>query len=334
MINRIIYFGYYLKQLDKPKFNAFVNYTIKKTGKSKVNIYKEIFLDSLKYNISILEYFQFGFYEMNSKNKNEWAGTGYMYEFQKIMNPPQYRNILDDKTLFYKEYKPFFKHHVMDVEDMKKDLQGVEEMLQMPKVVLKESKGKCGVGTTFVDSNKYNPESLIHYMIDEGFDLAETYITQHEDLNKLSPSGVNTVRIFTQLNNNDEVVILGCRQRISVDSPIDNMAAGNLAASIDDETGKINGPGFYSDITKTEEEIHPITGTSIVGFQVPYWAECLQLAKNAALHKPQNRSIGWDIVVTEKGPGLIEGNHDWCKLVWQLPVGKGLKSMLKDYKYK
>jgi len=26
----------------------------------------------------------------------------------------------------------------------------------------------------------------------------------------------------------------------------------------------------------------------------------------------------------------IEGNHDWCKLVWQLPVNKGLKSMLED----
>ena len=34
------------------------------------------------------------------------------------------------------------------------------------------------------------------------------------------------------------------------------------------------------------------------------------MVKEAALMYPANRSIGWDIVVTEDGPGFIEGNHD------------------------
>ena len=33
-----------------------------------------------------------------------------------------------------------------------------------------------------------------------------------------------------------------------------------------------------------------------------------------------------------EGPELIEGNHDWCKLLWQLPVNKGLKHVLEKYK--
>jgi hypothetical protein len=162
-----------------------------------------------------------------------------------------------------------------------------------------------------------------------GFDLVETFIIQHPQLNKLSPSGVNTVRIFTQLNDKNEVEILGCRQRISINCSVDNMAAGNIAAPINELTGCLDGPGVYSDITKSPETVHPETGVEIIGFQVPFWNECLQLAKNAALKHPQNKSIGWDIVVTESGPGLIEGNHDWCKLVWQLPVSKGLKHLLK-----
>jgi hypothetical protein len=68
-----------------------------------------------------------------------------------------------------------------------------------------------------------------------------------------------------------------------------------------------------------------------VGFQVPFWPELIDMAKKAALHVPENRSIGWDIAVTENGPELIEGNHDWCKLVWQLPVKKGMKSVLEGY---
>lgn len=34
---------------------------------------------------------------------------------------------------------------------------------------------------------------------------------------------------------------------------------------------------------------------------------------------------------SENGPDLIEGNHDWCKLVWQLPVHKGLKPILEKH---
>ena len=52
------------------------------------------------------------------------------------------------------------------------------------------------------------------------------------------------------------------------------------------------------------------------------------MVREASLLHPENRSIGWDVVITEEGPGLIEGNHDWCKLVWQLPVNRGLKDRL------
>jgi hypothetical protein len=55
------------------------------------------------------------------------------------------------------------------------------------------------------------------------------------------------------------------------------------------------------------------------------------MVKKAALQHPQNRSIGWDIVISEHGPGFIEGNHDWCTLLWQLPAKKGLKELLKPH---
>lgn len=77
------------------------------------------------------------------------------------------------------------------------------------------------------------------------------------------------------------------------------------------------------------ESVHPVTGVAIEGFQIPYWPETLALVREASERHPQNRSIGWDIVITPEGPGLIEGNHDRCKLVWQLPVGRGLKHLLE-----
>ncbi|MCB0472537.1 MAG: hexapeptide transferase, partial [Flavobacteriaceae bacterium] len=144
--------------------------------------------------------------------------------------------------------------------------------------------------------------------------------------------GLNTVRIITQLNAEDKVDIIGSRLRITVNSAVDNLAAGNIAAPIDPDSGVVTGPGVYSDITKEDEEKHPVTGVPIIGFKIPFWNETLAMVKEAALLHKENRSIGWDVAITDEGPELIEGNHDWCKLLWQLPVKHGLKPVLEKYK--
>lgn len=285
-----------------------------------------------KYNISLLEYFQFRFFEKSGEERQRWAGTGYMYEYQLKMNPRDKREILDDKTLFYKHYGEFFVHSVADIEDLKSS-EVADKILsnKAGKIVFKKSDGKCGAQVEIRKSSEFSATNIVDFMKKKDYDLVEEFVEQHREINRLSPSAVNTVRIFTQLNSNNDVEILGCRLRISVDSPVDNMAAGNLAAPIDETTGKINGPGVYSDIIKPDCSVHPVTGVKIEGFQIPYWDKSLKMVKKAALKKPQNRSIGWDVVITDKGPGLIEGNHDWCKLLWQLPVKKGLKSKINKY---
>lgn len=330
-LKRTVYLGYYLKQLDREKFDLFLNHVCKEKGISKSSIIQDIIGSVFKYNISILEYFQFRFFELNDKERSQWAGTGHMYEYQLKMNPIDQRHILDDKRLFYKYYSDFFVHTVADINDLKTRSEVSDTILNNPtgKLVFKPFDGKCGAQVEVKKCIDFNRERMIRFMEQHNYGLVEEFIQQHSKLNRLSPSAVNTVRIFTQLNSEGGVDILGCRLRISVDSPVDNMAAGNLAAPIDEQTGRVNGPGVYSDITRPEQTIHPITKVQINGFQIPFWKETLRMIKKAALLHPQNKSIGWDVVITKHGPGLIEGNHDWCKLVWQLPVKKGLKSYLE-----
>lgn len=331
-MKRAIYLGYYLKQLNWAKFVLFLNYAEELTGRSKVMILADLLKSVFTYNISVLEYFQFHFYELSRQKRQSWAGTGHMYEYQLRMNPVKSRHILENKTLFYKNYGDFFVHKVADVEELRNNPEAADAILSgsTGKLVFKSADGNCGIGVEIRKCEEFDRHSIIEYMEASDFGLVEEFIQQHPELDRLSPSAVNTVRIFTQLNEQDEVEILGCRLRISVNSPVDNMAAGNLAAPIDEATGQLGGRGVYSDITKPEEEYHPITKTRIPGFQIPFWEETLEMVKKAALLHRQNRSIGWDIVITENGPGLIEGNHDWCKLLWQLPVKQGLKSVLKE----
>jgi hypothetical protein len=332
-MKRIIYLIYYFKKLDKEKFRKFFKHTIVKYRIKGYKLLTDVLVSSLKYNVSILEYFQFGFYNLGKSLRMTYAGTGYMYEYQLIMNPPEERVILDDKTLFYRNYGKFIKHKVADIKDLQTFPVIADEIINNPanKIVFKIFNGKCGQQVMIKDAEEFKKNDLIKFMHDNELDLAEEFIIQHPSLMALSPSAVNTVRIFTQLNSRNEVEILGCRLRISINSVVDNMAAGNVAAVINEETGVIIGPGVYSDITKQDEVVHPVTGIPIIGFCIPFWDETISIVKEAALMHQQNRSIGWDIAITKNGPDLIEGNHDWCKLVWQLPVKRGLKAMLERH---
>jgi hypothetical protein len=331
-IKRIIYFTYYMKELDRAKFKKFLHAAKSNSHKAVILILFDVIYSSLRYNISILDYFYFRFYNLGKEERSKWAGTGYMYEYQLLMNPKGAREILENKIKFLNYFTAFVKRGFADIGQLLTNSSLLSRMLGNPsgKLVLKGSRGQVGNEVEVVRCQDYTPDTLLETMKVKGYDLIEDYVMQHPALMELSPSGLNTVRIFTQLTLN-KVVILGARLRVSVNSPVDNMAAGNLAAPIDIGTGIVNGPGVYSDITKTDDYFHPVTKRSIVNFQIPFWEEVLETVNKAAFLCPNNKSVGWDIAITESGPELIEGNHNWCKLLWQLPVKQGLKKELLKY---
>lgn len=331
-LKRILYVGYYLLKMDRSLFWKFLNFTSKETGRSKLYLMVASIKNSISYNVSLLEYFQFRFFEKDKLEKTNWAGTGFMYEYHLVMNPKKVRSILQDKTLFLNTYKDFVSHNHLTLNDLKKNEQKGASLLQEnTKVVLKNSKGQCGIGIVIINTNELTPYTLIKRLEHTGNDIVEAFIQQHQDLEQLSPSGLNTLRLITQLNHENKVDVLGARVRITVNNFIDNMAAGNLAAQVDLESGKICGHAYYSDMTKQEQERHPYTKKVFNGYQIPFFDEAITMVKKAALRFPQNRSIGWDVAITGAGPQLLEANHDWCKLVWQLPVKKGLKTILENY---
>ena len=329
-MKRLMYLGYYLKNMNWPMLARFMGRVRSQTGRSYPGQVWDFVRDSLRYNISILEYYQFGFYSLPADEKSSWAGTGTMYEFQLKANPRAVRGLLEDKRRFHQAYREFLVHGMLEREAVLAGDERVERFIAANKrLVLKPATGNCGRQIKVIESVGLDAERLRAMMDDEGYDLVESYIQQHPDLARLSPSGVNTVRVFSLIDGQGSVRILGCRLRISIDSVVDNLAAGNVAAPLDENTGQVVGPGVYADITRAPETAHPVTGSPIVGFQVPHWPAILDLVRRASLAHPENRSVGWDVVVTADGPGLIEGNHDWCKLVWQLPVNRGLKRLLE-----
>jgi hypothetical protein len=331
-IRRLLYFFYYLKESDFRQLKRFVKYSSSLTGLSQFRIITDSIVSAFRFNISFKDYYCFRFFELSKIERSQWAGTGFMYEYQLKMNPKASRGLLEDKIRFLHHFKSFVKRNYYDIKELESDQELTKKLLENPsgRAVLKGSHGQVGAEVEVITCSDYSPSSLVGYMNRKKYDLAEVYVIQHPSLMALSSTGLNTVRIFTQLNEG-KVDFLGARLRVSVNSTVDNMAAGNLAAPIDIATGIVNGPGVYSDITKEDRSTHPITGEKITGFTVPHWNEVLELVRNASLHTTENRSVGWDIAITDAGPELIEGNHNWCKLLWQMPVKKGLKNELLKY---
>jgi hypothetical protein len=332
-MKKIIYLVYYIKETPKDKFFKFLNYASNKSKKTKIALIFDIVFASWKYNISILDYFYFRFFKKNNEERKKWAGTGYMYEFQLKMNPKNSRKLLEDKIIFLNIYNKFVIHNHVSLDQIKINSPEFLKVMQNPsgKIVFKDALGQCGFGIQVDEAKKWNREDLIAYMESKGFNLLESFVQQANELQVMSPSGLNTIRIFTLLTSKNEVVLLGSRLRITINSKVDNMASGNMAAVIDDSNGVVISEGFFSDITKENCLVHPVTGVKIVGFQVPFWKETLELVKEAALLQTTNRSVGWDVAITNNGPELIEGNHNWCKLLWQLPVQSGLKHLIEPY---
>lgn len=332
-VKRFLYLGYYLRELDWAKFNRFLNYASKQTKKSKSSILTDVFISVLKYNIAPIDYFLFRFYILSDQERSTYAGTGYMYEYQLIMNPKAVRSVLENKIEFLNHYKDFINHDHLTLQGLQNNPILGKQILSnnSGKVVLKSSSGQCGQGVEVKYCKDLTLKTLEDNLKEMNNDLVEEYIIQHDRLMQLSPSGLNTIRVITQLRKDNNVEILAARLRISVNSTVDNLAAGNLAAPIHIETGEVNGPGVYSDITKEDAISHPVTGVPIKGFQIPFWPETLEMVTKAAQISIGNRSIGWDVAITNNGPELIEGNHNWCKLLWQLPAKKGLKSELERF---
>lgn len=308
---------------------TFASYQVKK---SKIWIVFDMLKSAYINGTAFNEYFYFRFFEKTNKEKDEWVGSEMLYEFQLAMNPKKHRYLVADKSVFLKEYEPFTKRRWLKIDSATSEDQIKAFISQSPlkKAVFKNAKGKTGSQVKVLDLK--STHNFLAYTKKAHLDLIEEYVVQHNELNRISPTSLNTVRIMTWINNEGRVQILGAVLRASIGADIDNMSQGGFAAPINIETGEIIGPGVFLSLVKPSVYIHPITKTNLIGFKIPYWIELVDFVREAAKHRPVLRTVGWDVGITNDGPVLIEGNHNWGKIIWQQPYNQGFKYKIKNYK--
>ncbi|MCO5238390.1 MAG: hypothetical protein M9933_19195, partial [Chitinophagaceae bacterium] len=270
VIRRFVYLPYYVFKTNWKLFFKYLQTIKKEKNTSYLMLLRGVLYTMIKLNASPLDYFSFRMFDLPREKWFDYPCTGFMYEYQLKMNPPEKRILLKDKKVFLEEFKDFSGRQWATLETLKKDRKYATAFLQQAgkRLVVKNATGQAGKQVDVIDIPANIPDAVITLMEKGHFDLAEHYVEQHDELMRMSPSALNTVRMVTQYAAGDVVILLAFL-RISVNSEVDNLSVGsygvNFGASINLEKGIIDRPGSYLDSSKPDVHFHPVTQVPIVG---------------------------------------------------------------------
>ena len=159
------------------------------------------------------------------------------------------------------------------------------------------------------------PKQIVAY---RGY-LLEERVEDHPFCREINPYTASVMRIVTFCRPDGDIEIDFAIIRFGrKGSQASNWDAGGLNVSIDIDTGALgrgvvkpkHGGGWH--------HVHPDSGVSFVGRRLPMWSEVLEVCRRAARASPGLRSMGWDVILTQTGPCIIEGNADWALPVVQV----------------
>lgn len=168
-------------------------------------------------------------------------------------------------------------------------------------------------GEWLLDGRAILREELICFL--EGLEdyLVTEYVEQGEYAREIYASSSNTIRILTLWDDESGGPFAARavhRFGTSKSAPIDNWTLGGISCGVDLESGRLGRAVSYpvrGEMRFFDE--HPDTGERIEGVAVPGWEGVKSRIIEMARSLPFVPYIGWDVIVTDSGFKVIEGNN-------------------------
>ena len=294
-----------------------VNTVHKKTNKNRISIFFDMTKCAKRYGAGYMDYDLFEMYNLTDEQRDTYITRGRNNSLISKYNDKAYFHIFENKDEFNEKFDKYIKRDWVKVKgtDKEKVLDFIDKHNTF---MAKPIDGGCGKGIEKINVSDYNSnEELYNYLntSNSNFELEEV-IKQNEEVSKIYPGAINTVRVVTILKDNIPHVICAYF-RIGNGKFVDNFNSGGMVAPIDVETGIVQDRAI--DKNKILYENHPATGTPIKGFKFPYWNEALEMCKEAAKVVPQMAYVGWDVGFTPEGPLFVEANEFPGHDIYQLP---------------
>lgn len=309
LFNRILH-------MDFSQMKEKINEINKKTKKSKFLIFIDMIYCGFKYQAGYMDYYLFEMNKLNNSQRKTIMTRGKNNALIKKYNDPNFIHFFDNKGEFNNKFIDFIKRDWIvltkeNYDEFKSFLSNKDE------IICKPLTGSCGKGIEKLKVGEYkNKKDLYNYLINNNLLLIEEVIKQHDVMNKLNPSSINTIRIVT-INNGTESEVVVAYLRIGNGKFVDNFNSGGMVVPINEKVGEINYPAL--DKSNNLFYKHPTTNTDIVGFKIPFWNEVLEYTLALSKVIKEVGMVGWDIAISTDGPTIVEGNNYPGHDIYQLP---------------
>lgn len=238
----------------------------------------------------------------------------YRFEFLPRMNPEKFMRLSEAKTIDHKLFnkrivEPIFfrlNNFYYDRKGVFKTVTDVENLLKKVncEIIIKPDSGRSGNKIQFANSEDLNLK-----LLDADSDLVfQRVVKQHDELNKLYPHAINTIRVLTYINSEGKVDTRFAFLRFGIGgNRVDNTGKGGGWIPI-----SLNGDVYqaaYNGYGLSIGEEHPNTGIKFSNLVIPNFGKVLKICQDAHLTFPYTRVIGWDVFINEEGkPKLLEWN--------------------------
>ena len=301
--------SYVIKRVGKMDFSRMretARMLHKKTGKPTAWLLADMGRCALKYNAGYMDYKIAEMYRLNDAQRRTVITRGISNGIVRRMNDKAYWHFFDDKTQFNTTFAKWVGRDWIKCDETLTAEKLAAFLSGKAQFIFKPLEGSSGQGIVKYTKNDWQDVKAFRDMlVKAGPAILEEIVIQHPDMARLCPTSVNTVRIATMLGDKQEGIVYAFL-RIGNGKVMDNVDCGGMAARVDLATGKLLTVG--ADKQGNTFDKHPITGTPIVGFQVPFFEEAKAMCLEAMRVVPQVRFVAWDVAITPEGPRFIEGN--------------------------
>lgn len=296
-----------------------INSIHKKTGVSRLSIFRDMKNCAVKYGAGYMDYDLFEMYNLTDQQRDTYLTRGRNNALVVKYNQKEYFDCFDDKIQFNNRFESYLHRDWVPVtgdnrEQVMAFLSAHETFMSKP------SRGTCGHGIEKLHTGDYPSLDALYEYLTQWAPLLvlEEVLEQHPAMAAVYPGSINTVRIVTIRGESGDVYLVTAMLRIGNGKFVDNFNSGGMVAPMDPQRGVVIDRAL--DKAKNLYVNHPATGTPIQGLQVPDWDQAVDMVRQAAQVLPQVGYVGWDVCFTPDGPCLVEGNpfpgHD----IYQLPV--------------
>lgn len=319
-MGKIKYYIQRIKEMDKKAMIRVIDEIAQKTGRNKVILFLDCIWCGFRHGAGYSDYNLFEMYNLNEKQRRDYLTRARNNKLIKKYNKLEAFDVLENKEKFNTKFNEYLKRSWIKVN--KENFDEVYDWIKKYKnFMAKPIYGGCGHGIEKIELDKKDEKELkadIKRWAEnkEGYILEELVI-QNDEVSKVYPCSINTIRVVTILKDNIPYVVQTYFRIGNNGKFVDNFNSGGMTAPIDKKTGIVKDRAI--DKKKNLYETHPYTGHIIKGFKFPYWDEVISMAKKLALEIPDMGYVGWDVAISKNGPVIIEANEYPGHDIYQLP---------------